>query len=70
MIKQTFRVPDMHCSSCVMRVEGIEDELDGVMRASASYHKGQVLIEYDETRVSEDQIIVALRELGYQATPA
>jgi len=67
MIKKTFHIPDMHCPSCVLRVEGIEDELDGVFCASASYHKGQVIIEYDEKKVSTDQILETLRNFGYPA---
>jgi len=64
--RQTFRVPDMHCSNCVMRLESIEDELPGVRRIQASYHKQQMLVEYDETQVNAEQIIAAARKKGYQ----
>ena len=26
MVKQVFRVTDMHCTNCVMRLEGLEDD--------------------------------------------
>ena len=32
MVKEVFRVTDMHCSNCVMRIEGLEDDLPGVQR--------------------------------------
>jgi copper chaperone CopZ len=67
MIKKTFRVPDMHCSNCVMHVESIEDDLPGIKQVSASYHKLQMVVEYDETRVSDEQIIAAVKKKGYQA---
>lgn len=70
MIKKVFRVPDMHCSACVMRLEGIEDELLGVKRVTASYRKQQMEVEYDETQVSEKQIMAAAQKHGYQATAA
>ena len=54
MVKQVFRVTDMHCSNCVMRIEGLEDDLPGVQRVRASYKKQQVEVEYDENRVSAD----------------
>ena len=67
MVKKIFRVDDMHCPNCVMRVEGIEDDLPGIEQVSASYQKGQMLVEYDETQVSEAQIIAAVKARGYQA---
>ena len=65
-MKKTFRVADMHCPNCVMRVEGIEDTLPGIRRISASYRKGQMVVEYDETAVSEAQILAAVEKLGYR----
>jgi copper chaperone CopZ len=65
MIKKTFTIKDMHCSSCVMRIEGIEDDLPGIRRISASYQKQQMVIEYDEDAINEGQIIKAVEKLGY-----
>jgi copper chaperone CopZ len=70
MIKQTFHVPDMHCSGCAMRLESIEDELDGISFIKASYHKQRLEIEFDENKVDMAQIIAAAKEKGYQALPA
>lgn len=67
MIKKTFSVPDMHCSNCSMRLESIEDELDGIKEINASYHKQHMVVEFDETIVSEEQIIAAAKKKGYQA---
>ena len=65
MVKQVFRVTDMHCSNCVMRIEGLEDDLIGVQRVRASYKKQQVEVEYDDNRVSTDQIVAAIQQMGY-----
>lgn len=69
MAKRVFRIPDMHCSACVMRLEGLEEDLAGVRSARASYHKQQLELEYDETRLNVDQIVAAIRNLGYTVTP-
>lgn len=69
MVKRTFSVPDMHCSNCSMRLESIEDELAGIREIDASYHKQQMVVEFDETKVTDDQIIAAARKKGYQAVP-
>ncbi len=68
-MKQTFRVPDMHCPMCVMTLEGLEDTLPGIRRIAASYRKQQLEVEYDETLVSAAQITAAVAALGYTITP-
>lgn len=67
MIKKTFKVPDMSCTNCAMKLESLEDSLDGVREINASYHKLQMTVEYDETRLTDEQIIAAVKKKGYQA---
>ncbi|HUG33479.1 MAG TPA: heavy-metal-associated domain-containing protein [Anaerolineales bacterium] len=67
MVKKTISVPDMHCSNCSMKLESIEDELDGIQEINASYHKQQMTVEFDETRVTLEQILAAVRKKGYTA---
>ena len=67
MIKKTFSVPDMHCSNCSMKLESLEDVLDGIKEINASYHKQQMIVEFDESKVSEAQIIAAAKKKGYVA---
>jgi len=69
MAKRTFRVPDMHCTACVMRLEGLEDELPGVKQVTASYRKQQMEVEYNETEVTALQIMAAAKKRGYEAIP-
>lgn len=68
MIKKIYRVEGMHCSNCAMNIEGIEDDLPGIKQISASYQKGQMLVEFDEAKVSEGQILAAVEKRGYQAS--
>ncbi len=67
MIKKTFKVPDMTCTNCAMKLESLEDTLDGVKEINASYHKLQMTVEYDETKLTDEQIIAAVKKKGYQA---
>ena len=67
MIKKNFKVPDMSCTNCAMKLESLEDSLDGVKEINASYHKLQMTVEYDETKLTEEQIIAAVKKKGYQA---
>jgi copper chaperone CopZ len=65
-----LNIPDMHCPSCTMKLEGIEDELPGMLKIKASYHKQTLEVEYDEEQVSEAQILAEVTRLGYTAKPA
>ena len=69
MITKTFRVTDMHCTNCAMKIEELEDDLPGIWQVSASYQKMRAIVEYDENRVSEVQILDAIKEKGYTALP-
>ncbi len=70
MIKKTFKVPDMSCTNCAMKLESLEDSLDGVKEINASYHKLEMVVVYDESKLTDDQIIAAVKKKGYQAIPA
>jgi copper chaperone len=70
MIKKTFKIPDMTCSNCAMKLESLEDDLDGVKEINASYHKLQMIIEYDESKLTEEQVVSAVKKKGYSAVLA
>jgi len=67
MITKTFRVTDMHCTNCAMKIEDIEDDLPGNKQITASYQKMKVIVEFDETLVNEAQILDAVKNKGYTA---
>ncbi|MBI3151994.1 MAG: hypothetical protein HYZ21_07680 [Chloroflexi bacterium] len=50
-----------------MKLESLEDSLDGVKEINASYHRLEMVIEYDETRLTDDQIVAAVKKKGYRA---
>jgi len=64
-LKKVFRIPDMHCSACAMRLEGLEDDLPGVRMVEASYQKQTLLVEFDDAMVGEEEIRNAIQGLGY-----
>jgi len=64
-MKITLPVPDMECPNCAMHLEGLEDTLPGIKRITASYKKQVMEVEFDETKISVEQIIQAANRLGY-----
>ena len=67
MNKITLKITDMHCVNCSMTLQSLEDDLPGVKQVDASYRSGKMAVEFDETMLSVEQIIAAIRELGYTA---
>ena len=67
MKKVTLPVSDMHCSNCAMKIESLEDELPGVRSINASYQRGNMVVEFDESLVSLEAIIAAVAKKGYHA---
>lgn len=60
----------MTCSACAMKLEGLEDDLDGVKEINASYHRLEMVIEYEEAKLTDEQIIAAVKKKGYNAVLA
>jgi copper chaperone CopZ len=52
-----------------MHLEGLEDELPGVKRITASYKKQTMEVDFDENKVSVEQIIAAANAIGYHPEP-
>lgn len=61
-------IPDMHCSSCPKLITLTLSEIPGVISANASLETKQAVVEYDNTLVTPDQLIGAIKEIGYPAS--
>ena len=64
-MKKTFHILDMTCPNCAMHLESLEDDLPGIKEINASYKKGEMVVEFDETKITEPQIIAAVEKKGY-----
>ena len=61
----TMKLDGMECPNCAMILGRIADKLAGVTRAEASYHKAQMVVEFNETQISAEQIRAEVQRLGY-----
>lgn len=64
-----FRIPDMHCATCVLRLEMLEDTLPGVQRIKGNYRHQQLEVAYNPAELSEQDIVMAVQHQGYTAIP-
>lgn len=65
MSKTKFQIRDMHCAGCAMTIEGALEDLPGVTEANANYAKQIAEVEFDESKVTEKQMIDAIKQAGY-----
>lgn len=64
MIKKSYKVLGMHCTSCSLLIES--DLEDVGVKASCSYVKETLEVEYDEKKVMEVTILKTVRASGYE----
>ncbi|MDP3026227.1 MAG: sulfite exporter TauE/SafE family protein [Nanoarchaeota archaeon] len=64
-MKKTFSIKGMNCNSCATLIE--RDLKDKVNSVSASYAKETAEIDFDESRISEDEIKDRIKKLGYES---
>ncbi|MCH8741668.1 heavy-metal-associated domain-containing protein [Patescibacteria group bacterium] len=67
--KVQFSIEGMHCGSCAAGIKMVLDNTDGVLSASADWDSKNGEVEYDEEKIKLEDILKAIGELGYKATP-
>ena len=62
-----LNIEGMHCTGCSTRLEKVLNNVDGVEDAKVSLEEKKADIKYDETQVSEKEIIEAVEDAGFKA---
>lgn len=65
--KEKFKVTGMSCSACSSRVEKTVSKLAGIEDVSVNFLTGSMQVKYDESVLSEADIISAVEHAGYGA---
>ena len=67
-MEQKFSVTGMTCAACSAGIERTVRRLEGVIRADVSLMGESMVVEYNETVVTDKKIIEAVVNLGYGAS--
>ena len=65
--KTILRSEDLSCPSCVSNIESTLNNMGGVHEAEVHFNTGRIEVEYDNEAVSEQNLIDAIQDTGYQA---
>ena len=67
-MKQKFNITGMTCSACSAHVEKAVGKLEGVRKVQVNLLTNSMVAEYDESAVSQQDIISAVSAAGYGAS--
>ncbi len=65
MTKLVLKVKGMHCASCAILIDKLLSKQAGVHGVSTSYGAQKVALEFDEVKISLEQIDAFVNKLGY-----
>ncbi len=69
MKQEVFLIEGMHCAACSSAVERVTRKLPGVVRSDVNLTTNKMDIEYDETKVTPEQIMGKVEKAGFHALP-
>lgn len=68
VVKVSFKIDGMVCTSCEKSIESKLTKIEGVKSVNVSQENGEAEVEFDATKLSEEQLIAGIGELGYKAS--
>lgn len=66
MSKETFKIEGMSCAACAKAIERVTSRLDGVELSSVNFVTESLTIEYDDLKVTFEQINAAVEKAGFK----
>ena len=67
MEKTELKIEGMHCGACATGIQMLVSQMEGVKSIFVDYNAKKGTVEFDPSKVSKDEIIKAIEELGYKA---
>ncbi|MBI3273786.1 MAG: heavy-metal-associated domain-containing protein [Candidatus Colwellbacteria bacterium] len=61
-----INIEGMHCGSCAVGIQMLLSQTEGVKSAEVSYENKKGTVEFDTAKVTRDEIVKAIEELGYK----
>lgn len=67
--KTLIKIDGMHCNSCALNIDFDLEDLPGVKSAKTSYVKQITEIEYDQDKLTSEDLHQQIQKTGYQTKP-
>jgi copper chaperone CopZ len=63
----TIKIKGMDCSSCVIDIDGVLEDTDGVEEARTNFAKEQTSVMFNPAKVKPEKLVGIIAEIGYEA---
>lgn len=67
MVRETFQLENIHCPSCIAKIEKVVGSMRGVQSARLAFATGRLTVEYEPGATESADIAAATGRLGYPA---
>lgn len=64
-MKKTIQMEELVCPMCAQKIETALQKIPGVTGATVLYNASKAKVEFDETRVSPEELVKVITGLGY-----
>ncbi|HEY4510313.1 MAG TPA: heavy metal-associated domain-containing protein [Candidatus Paceibacterota bacterium] len=68
MEKVEMKIEGMHCGACATGIQMLTSQMGGVSSVFVDYDGKKGTFEFDPAKVTKEQIIKAIADLGFQAS--
>jgi len=65
MKKIVLNLEPLTCPSCIKKIEGALNRMDGIAEAKVLFNSGKVRAQFDESKIAPDEIAKTVAGLGY-----
>lgn len=66
--KIELNIEGMHCGACATGIQMLVSQMDGVQSVFVDYDSKKAKVDFESDKVSKDQIIKTVGELGFKAS--
>jgi mercuric transport protein len=60
----TFKIDGMMCKMCPLTIKTALNKIDGVVNAEVSYNNKEAIVQYEEDKVTESDMVKAIENAG------
>ncbi|UZH05147.1 heavy-metal-associated domain-containing protein [Heyndrickxia coagulans] len=66
MKKAVMQLETLTCPSCIKKIEGALDKVEGVENVKVLFNASKAKVDFDEAKVSTDELKEIVEKTGYQ----
>ena len=63
-----FQIEGIVCSGCVLDMENLLKDVDGIVDAAINYTDGVLTVKFDPAEINAKGVFLRVRKLGYETT--